>query len=168
MPLRSVLAAFAATLLASAPATAQASLEADKAAVFAAMDRGANALRDKDWTAYSQLWANSPEIEILHPAAREWLVGWDTVAAKYRALITDTTARYSFTTMRRSAHVSRSRDMAWGTEETKITITQGGRSTDVLQWSTFVFERRDGKWRLVHAHASVPPAPRAPARPPER
>ena len=162
---RSYLASVAVALLACTTASAQDSLEADRAAVLAAMDFGSNAIRNRDWAAYSQFWANSPDIEVIHPAAREWLIGWDTVAVKYRAVISDTSIKYSFATIRRNAHVSPSRDMAWGTDETRITITQGTRTTEILQWSTFVFERRDGTWRLVHAHASVPPAPRPATRP---
>lgn len=160
MTQRRLIIGIAAALLAATSASAQAPLEADRAAVLAAMDVGTNALLKKDWSAYAQFWANTPDIEILHPAARERLVGWDAIAAKYRALFADTSAQYSVTTVRRDAHLSPARDMAWGTDETKITITRGSRTIEILQWSTFVFEQRDGKWRLVHAHASVPPAPR--------
>lgn len=75
-------------------------------------------------------------------------------------MIADTSTHYSFDTLRRNVHVSQAGDMAWGTDETRITITRGQRSSVVTQWSTYVFERREGKWRLVHAHASVPPPPR--------
>ncbi len=152
--------------VAAGAAAAQSPLEADKAAVSAAMDSGTAALISRDWAAYSRLWANSAEIEVIHPAAREWLVGWDTIATKYRRIIADTSFHYQFTTLRRNVHISPQRDMAWGTDESRIGITQGARPTEVLQWSPFVFERARGQWRLVHAHASVPPAPRPGARPP--
>lgn len=138
---------------------AQSPLEADRAAIIAAIDAGARALQTKDWAAYSRFWANATDIEIIHPSAREWLVGWDTVARKYRAVITDTTVQYSFTPVRRNVHVSPSRDMAWVTEELRMTV-RAARVQELTQWSTYVFERRGGEWRLVHGHASIPPVPR--------
>jgi ketosteroid isomerase-like protein len=156
---RNLFNAVVVALVSSAETFAQTSREADSAAVSAAMDVGADALKRRDWAAYTQFWANRPDIEVMHPASREWLIGWDTIATKYRGVISDTSAQYSFTTLRRNVHISPAGDMAWGTDETRISVTRGSRTTAVLQWSTYVFERQDGKWRLVHAHASVPPRP---------
>ena len=166
MSRRTLVASLALTFLATDIAAAQSLLEADKVAVSAAMDAGTAALLNRDWAAYARFWANSPEIEVMHPAGREWLVGWDTIAVKYRRIIADTSVHYEFTTLRRNVHISPQRDMAWGTDESRIRITQAARTTELLQWSTFVFERVDGQWRLVHAHASLPATPRPSGRQP--
>ncbi len=136
-------------------------VDRERAAVQAAMARGARALVDRDWPSYTRFWSNDSTIEVLHPAAREWIVGWDSTAQKYRALISDSSIAYRFTTLRQNIHVSPSGDMAWVTQEDRIDITRtGAQPQSVVQWSTSVFVKQAGQWRLVHAHASVPPRPR--------
>jgi ketosteroid isomerase-like protein len=135
--------------------------EAEQVAIREAMARGARALEQHDWPSYTRFWANDPTIEVLHPAGREWIVGWDSTARKYQALIADTATTYRFTNLRQSIHVSPRGDMVWVTQEDRIDLTRaGGPTQSVTQWSTSVFEKRAGEWRLVHAHASVPPRPR--------
>lgn len=126
--------------------------------VRAAMARGTRALEQHDWPSYTRFWANDSSIEVIHPAAREWVIGWDSTARKYHALIADTSTSYRFTTLRQNVHLSRSGDMAWVTQEDRIEITRAGASMQsIVQWSTSVFEKRGSEWRLVHGHASVPP-----------
>ena len=126
--------------------------------VRAAMARGARALEQHDWPSYTRFWANDSTIEVIHPAAREWVIGWDSTSRKYRAVIADTSVSYRITTGRQNVHLSPAGDMAWVTQEDRLEISRaGGRTQTILQWSTSVFEKRSGQWRLVHAHASVPP-----------
>lgn len=129
----------------------------DEAQIRALVDRGTRALETHSWDSYAAFWANDADIEVMHPAATEWVVGWDSVAAKYRRLIADTSTSISAQNRRQHIHLSPSRDMAWVTQEDILHIGTAGREVSVVQWSTAVYEKRNGQWRLVHAHASIPP-----------
>lgn len=128
----------------------------DQAAIKALLASGTRALASHDWAEYSQFWANDADIEVIHPASAVWIVGWDSVAAKYRQVIGDTGTHISAENRRQRIHVSPSRDMAWVTQEDLLQVGPPGKQVPVVQWSTSVYEKRSGQWRLVHAHASIP------------
>src|SRR5204863_172079 len=56
-------------------------------AVRAAWDEGAAALVGKDWDRYSQAWAHTPEVQVIHTAERSWITGWSHLEARYRSVI---------------------------------------------------------------------------------
>jgi hypothetical protein len=118
------------------------------------MEGGTRALEQHDWNAYSSFWANDSDISVVHPGARDWVDGWDAIATKYRAVIADTSTHIRATSLRQDIHVALSGAMAWVTQQDSLYFTTRGETAAVLQWSTAVFEKRGGKWRAVHGHAS--------------
>lgn len=126
----------------------------DRAQIRAVWDHASHAVCTGNWPEYEDVWAHGPEIELMHPGEREWLVGWDAIGPKYRALLTSG-FRCEAITREMRIRVAPSREMAWATVEVELRMS--GQSA-VTSWQTAVFERREGRWRLVHGHASVPPA----------
>lgn len=47
--------------------------------------------------------------------------------------------------------------IAWVVGRARVSVRAGGEGTDSTMRTTFVLERFDAGWRIVHAHFSVPP-----------
>jgi len=60
--------------------------------------------------------------------------------------------------VRHDIHVSPSGDMAWVTQEDSLYFLTRGKTSALVQWSTAVLEKRGGRWKLIHAHASQFPS----------
>ena len=122
------------------------------------LSRSARSLEQHDWSTYSTVWANDSDISVMHPGSREWVSGWKAVAQKYRALVSDTSFHFRAVPVRHDIHVSPSGDMAWVTQEDSLYFLTRGKTSALVQWSTAVLEKRGGRWKLIHAHASQFPS----------
>jgi uncharacterized protein (TIGR02246 family) len=49
-------------------------------------------------------------------------------------------------------------DVAWAALQGAFNVTAGGQALSVPIRCSLVFERRDGRWLIVHSHYSVPAA----------
>lgn len=47
--------------------------------VRAVWDEASSAFAAKDWARYADTWAHEPQLQVIHPSARDWIVGWDTL-----------------------------------------------------------------------------------------
>ncbi len=147
-------AAFSLLLLTLACARLPMPYTDDAAEIRALWERGGAALCSGDWNSYQELWAHTPSVEVIHPDQRDWRVGWEVIGSAYRELLTSG-FRCEAQTRRMRIHVSASREMAWATAEVVLRIP-GSESSERVLWQTLVFEKLEGRWRLVHGHASVP------------
>lgn len=127
---------------------------AEEAKIRALWEHASNAVCTGNWSDYERVWAHEPEIALIHPDAREWLVGWEAIGPKYRALL-NSDFRCQVTTREMRVRLAPSRDMAWATVDVEFRVAG---QPPVTGWQTAVFERRGDGWRLVHGHASFPPA----------
>lgn len=112
------------------------------------------ALCSGNWDRYRRLWSRGADVEILHPAGGEWIVGADSIMAEYHRLI-ESGFRCSYRTVRFRVDVSNDASVAWASLE-GILYSRDQDSEPQRSWYTLVFERTAGEWQLVHAHASVP------------
>ena len=131
-------------------------LAQEEAAIRSLLDQSTRGLTEHNWSRYSEFWKHAPDIEVMHPAAAEWIVGWDSVATKYQRMIGDTATNISVSNKRQRIHLSPLGDMAWVTQEDVLRVGPTGKESEIVQWSTAVYEKRGDSWRLVHAHASLP------------
>lgn len=121
-------------------------------------DRASRALCTGDWEGCQELWARTEYIEVIHPQEADWRTGWDAIEPAYRSLLASGFRCESETRSMR-IHLSRAKKMAWATAE--VVIRAADPPTERTLWQTLVFEKIRGRWRLVHAHASVPKFPPA-------
>lgn len=126
----------------------------DAAEIRSLWERGTAALCSGDWEGYQELWAHTPNVEVIHPDQRDWGVGWEVIGPAYRELLASG-LRCEAQTRRMRIHVSASREMAWATAEVVLRVP-GPEPVERILWQTLVFEKLKGRWRLVHGHASVP------------
>jgi uncharacterized protein (TIGR02246 family) len=130
----------------------------DQAEIRALWDRASRALCTGDWESYEALWAPTEYIELIHPHEGDWRVGWDAIGPAYRSLLTSGFRCESETRLMR-IRVAPAGDMAWATATVVIRATDPPMEHTL--WQTLVFEKMQGRWRLVHGHASVPQRPPA-------
>ena len=122
-----------------------------EADIRALLDEASAALHNGDWPRYERLWAHERWISVIHPAENEWLTGWDAIGPAYHALLSgDVRPNPERRNLR--IRVAPSSDMGWATVEAMV-VRDGG---PVRLWQTFVFERGQDGWRIVHGHVSVP------------
>jgi ketosteroid isomerase-like protein len=129
------------------------SVGVDRAAILAVIDASARAYATRNWDAYAQYWEHSDRIELVQDVGTRWLVGWDTVMATVRRVAPDSMQHYSLTPILRKVRISESQDLAWVTEELKISVQAGGHTSHLTQRATYGLAKKK-KWRLVHAHIS--------------
>lgn len=115
-------------------------------------EQAAEALCNGDWAGYRRLWASGDQVELMHPATAQRLVGSDSVLAYYKNLI-DSGFRCSYRTDRFTAQVSESGEAAWASAEGTVEVP-GQTGSKQRIWYTLVFANSGGTWGLVHAHAS--------------
>jgi ketosteroid isomerase-like protein len=124
----------------------------DEAAIRALIDERAAALKDKDGArAVKGLAPDLVAFELAPPlvagnasdamAAQAWLDGFEgPVEAEVRDLV---------------VHVDG--DVAFSHSLNRLKAThKGGRKVDFWMRSTLGFRRREGEWKIVHGHSSVP------------
>jgi ketosteroid isomerase-like protein len=132
----------------------------DEEAVLAANDAFYRAFESLDVARMEEIWLRAPHITCVHPG---WgaLVGWGPVMESW-ARIFDGTLGMRFTLTQVEVEVRG--DVAWVVLVENVESNhREGKMAGVVQ-ATNLFERRDGRWFLVHHHGSpvYPPLAGAP------
>ncbi|MEX0720578.1 MAG: nuclear transport factor 2 family protein [Balneolaceae bacterium] len=127
-------------------------MEDEKEQIIQAWEQGGNALENNDWETYSEYWAHTDYIQIIHPKEKEWLQGWDIIGQSYKDFL-EQGLNIQAESSDVNIQISSGAKMAWLTCKTKIKMI----AEDTLEfesWQTNIFEKIEGEWRLVHGHAS--------------
>ena len=127
-------------------------MEQEKGVILKVWQQGIEALENNNWDSYSEYWAHSDYIQIIHPKEKEWLQGQDTIGPSYKEFIEQNT-EIETESWDINIRVSEDAKMAWLTCKTKIKMV----TEDTLEfesWRTNVFEKLEGEWKRVYGHAS--------------
>ena len=121
------------------------------------------AIESLDLAEMEKFWAKEPYVSCVHPG---WglLIGWEAVRSSWEAIFRNTVEiRFTIT----DVEVKVQGALAWVTcTEDILSETRGNIGvTSVL--TTNIFERRGGRWLMVHHHASHVFGDRAEPEPPE-
>ena len=116
--------------------------------------RASESICNGDWTSYRQCWSHSLDIQLIHPDQGEWLKGWEEIGAKYEEML-NSGISCSIPRNDLKLNISSSADMAYGTVDINIHFNDTAK-TKVHLWQTIVFQKIDGKWKIVHGIASIP------------
>lgn len=116
--------------------------------------RASENLCSGDWSGYAECWSHSQKIQLIHSDQGEWLEGWKEIGAKYEEMLN---SGMSCNILRNvlKLNISSSAEMAYGTVDILIHFN-GTAKTKMHLWETIVFEKIDGKWKIVHGMASIP------------
>ena len=140
-------------------AKAQGQQAADAEGVRAALSAFYAALNARDIRAMEALWSRDAEPIMIHPAgphARAPVVGWEAVRRSFE----EAWPRFEEfkVTVNEPVQVRVGQGGAVAVATTPVRQkVRGGEALDYTALATFAFERRDGRWLLVHHHASRVP-----------
>ncbi len=132
---------------------------ADAEGVRAAVSAYYAALNARDIRAMEALWSRDAEPMMIHPAgphARAPVVGWEAVRRSFE----EAWPRFEEfrVTVNEPVQVRVGQGGAVAVATTPVRQkVRGGEALDYTALGTFAFERRDGRWLLVHHHASRAP-----------
>jgi len=108
-------------------------------------------------------WLHAASVTCVHPG---WslLVGWGPVMASWQRIFANTvTMRFNITDVRTEVVG----ELAWVVCTENLQSAQHGEAVNAQLQATNVFQRRDGRWWIVHHHAS-PVSPQLSEAMPER
>lgn len=123
----------------------------DREAVLEANAHFYRAFEIRDVAAMAELWAREPYVRCIHPGW-EPLVGWDEVVGSWGQIFGGAEMlRFELA----DVAVRVGGDMAWVELAERLEARQGNQRARSTVLATNIFERRaDGRWQLVHHHAS--------------
>jgi len=123
-----------------------------EAAVKAVLHRLADVYVERDVSLLRAVFAPDPDIVMFSPGAKERLVGISQIEAKAGGDWSRSEA--ASLTFRRTS-VSAAGPVAWAAADADFTVTAGGQDTTLPVHITFVLEKREEQWLVVHAHYSL-------------
>ncbi len=127
----------------------------DLADVVAANKNYEQAFSSLNINAIDAAWAHDENVTAIHPSSKMVLVGWKAVRKSYA----DQRARHKdFSVAMPDPHVTVLNNTALVVGIEKVhTVLTNGETADLLVMSSSVYEKRDGKWLLIHHHGSRVP-----------
>lgn len=127
----------------------------DKADVLAANTQVEEAFSKLDVKAIEATWVQDGSVSVIHPASKVPILGWEAVQKSYA----DHPVRYKdFSVVMDNPQVTINGNIAWVVGVEKVYAHRAnGDVLDISALTTNIFERRSGKWLLVHHHASRMP-----------
>jgi uncharacterized protein (TIGR02246 family) len=131
------------------------------AAVRDLVDREVKAINAKDLKALSDIWAQDDAILMFDVPPPGRFQGWDRIGRQWK----DFFERFSDLQLAvDSLQVEVEGDLAYATYDWALAGTMGEYALQDRGQATAIYRKREGRWRLVHAHYSpAPPADTAPA-----
>ena len=132
---------------------------ADAEGVRAAVSAYYAAMNARDIRAMEAVWSRDAEPMMIHPTgpqARAPVVGWEAVRRGFE----EAWSRFEVlsVTVNEPVQVRVGQGGAVAVATTPVRQrVRGGAALDYTALATFAFERRDGRWLLVHNHASRVP-----------
>lgn len=141
------------SLASGAACTRNAGQAGDREAVRQVLDRYVASIEKEDFHLYAELVANDP-VMVNFGAFGDPIIGWDglkeVMANQNQAL-----ERTTITVRDVRIHVTSSGKVAWATSIWDFRSTSGGREMNLPIRCSWILEKRDGVWVIVHFHKSV-------------
>lgn len=133
----------------------------DRAAVVAANDAFYRAFEGLDLAHMEAVWLRAPYITCVHPG---WglLIGWGPVMESWQRIFTNTVSMHFELT---DARAEIRGDLAWVLVVENLQSVDVDRKSEGRMQATNLFQRHEGRWCLVHHHASPIYAPVADSGP---
>lgn len=127
----------------------------DKADVLAANTQVEQAFSKLDVKAIEATWTQDGSVSVIHPASKAPILGWEAVQKSYA----DHPVRYKdFSVVMDNPQIAINGNIAWVVGVEKVYAHRAnGDVLDISALATNIFEKRSGKWLLVHHHASRMP-----------
>ena len=125
-------------------------LQTDEEEVLSANRAFYAALHSLDLSQMAQVWSHEDWIRCLHPGW-DLLVGWDEVQGSWQEIF-NSTDQMMVSISRTLLHVAG--DVAWISCLENVTSAYRNEFNSALVEATNIFQRRQGRWLLVHHHTT--------------
>jgi ketosteroid isomerase-like protein len=128
--------------------------EADKTAIKAVLDSYITSIENEDIGLYGRIFVHDSAMVNFGSAATQRIVGWDAlrkVIEAQNALLSGTKITQSDVTI----NVSPDGRFAWATSMWNLKATIGAQAIELPVRCTWILEKPDKDWKIVHFHKSV-------------
>jgi len=127
---------------------------AEKSAIKAVLDTYIRSIENEDIELYARIFVHDSDMVNFGSAATQRIVGWDAlrkVIDAQNALLSGTKIPQSDV----SINVSPEGRFAWATSLWNFKATIGAQAIELPVRCTWILEKRDKDWKIVHFHKSV-------------
>jgi ketosteroid isomerase-like protein len=130
-------------------------LVAEEAAARAVVDMWQSMWEEGEIGLFDDAFSHDPDMIIFGTDEAEYFVGYEAARVSFETQFeafedTDGQLRNQVVTVHESGEV------AWFSEMLDMEITAGDERVELTVWFSGVMEKRDGGWKIVQFHASVP------------
>ncbi len=147
---------FVAALMFQVATTNESEKRPDTQAVRSILDKYSKACESKDYESFSSVFAHDPDIVMISTFIPDRFVGWKSVAAVFKALsssedilkVRHNNIQIKLFASGKAACLTCNQDA--------IMTYQGKPFTFEDVRMTWVLENKEGQWRVIHAHWSLP------------
>jgi ketosteroid isomerase-like protein len=126
----------------------------DKADVLAANKAFDAAVSNRNIDHLDPLWANDGSVTIIHPSSKAPLVGWEAVRKSWAEGTLARFSELSVSMIDPDVRISGNTAVAVGIEIVKGKRADNGAAVEFAALTTNVYEKRDGRWLMIHHHGS--------------
>ena len=129
-------------------------IEADKTAIKTALDSYIKSIENEDIQLYGDIFVHDPDMVNFGTAASQRIVGWDAL----KKAIEDQNAALAGTKITQTdvtVNVSPEGRFAWATSLWNFKTTMQAQTIALPVRCTWILEKRNNKWAIVHFHKSV-------------
>jgi uncharacterized protein (TIGR02246 family) len=132
----------------------QANIEAEKSAIKAVLDQYVASIENEDMDAYARLVAKDSDM-VNFGGFGDPIMGWDalkqTIEGQNAAL-----SETKITVGHMNIHISETGTLAWATCLWNLKAKMGEAPVELPIRCTWVLEKRNNSWVIVHFHKSMP------------
>jgi uncharacterized protein (TIGR02246 family) len=122
------------------------------------MERFFQAVIDKNIEVISSTYAHDARLFVFLEGPRAKTIGWEKVRTGWESYLSSKISVQSIT-WGDDLQIRDYGNAGWVAASNKVTVAIGDESPKTLEMrSTWLLEKRDGQWRIVHEHVSLPHA----------
>lgn len=131
-----------------------ASAESERASVKAALDAFIRAVERHDLDGLPGVVAQDPDLVWIGTGEDEWIVGYEALQGVLQ--VQNEPLEYiRIAVSEETIHLTPDEQAAWATNRWVFRARMGGEELELPLRCTWVAEKRDGGWVLVHSHKSL-------------
>ncbi len=112
---------------------------------------------NKDLSLVEQIWAPDGDIILYGTSGKDRLMGWNNIRNAFKKQF-ETLDNIFITTSEQYIKLNETGNTAWFAEILKYNYMKDGKAKDLegLRFTGVLKHCKDGKWRIVQAHLSIP------------
>jgi ketosteroid isomerase-like protein len=128
--------------------------ESERTSVKATLDALIRAVEGRSLDGLPGVVAQDPDLVWIGTGEGEWIVGYDALEEVMRAQ-NEALEYIRISVSEETIHLSPSEQVAWATNRWVFKARMAGEELELPLRCTWVAEKRDAGWVLVHSHKSV-------------